>query len=192
MPVTVVPGDPRNFKITFPQDLVLLRSLTRGGPMTPRIGHGIDAHRFIPGRPLMLGGVLIPYARGLLGHSDGDAVVHALVDAILGASGLGDMGRHFPSGDPRWKDTSGCEFLKIVADKAPRGGLDDQPALTSSRSPRSRGWPRISGRCPRRCRKRSVSSPGRSRSGATTTDGMGFSGRSEGIAASATVLLERR
>ena len=69
--------------------------------MTPRIGHGIDAHRFIPGRPLMLGGVLVPYGRGLLGHSDGDAVVHALVDAILGASGLGDMGRHFPSGDPR-------------------------------------------------------------------------------------------
>ena len=85
--------------------------------MTPRIGHGIDAHRFIPGRPLMLGGVLVPYARGLLGHSDGDAVVHALVDAILGASGLGDMGRHFPSGDPRWKDTSGCEFLTIVAEK---------------------------------------------------------------------------
>ena len=65
--------------------------------MTLRIGHGIDAHRFIPGRPLMLGGVLVPYSRGLLGHSDGDAVVHALVDAILGASGLGDMGKHFPS-----------------------------------------------------------------------------------------------
>src|ERR1017187_4223956 len=85
--------------------------------MTMRIGHGIDAHRFIPGRRLMLGGVLIPYHRGLLGHSDGDAVVHALVDAILGASGLGDMGKHFPSGDPQWKDTSGCEFLNVVAEK---------------------------------------------------------------------------
>ena len=73
----------------------------------------------------MLGGVLVPYSRGLLGHSDGDAVVHALVDAILGASGLGDMGRHFPSSDPRWKDTSGCEFLKIVAEKLAGGGLDD-------------------------------------------------------------------
>src|SRR6202035_359992 len=89
----------------------------RGGPMTARIGHGIDAHRFIPGRPLMLGGVLIPYSRGLLGHSDGDAVVHALVDAILGASGLGDMGKHFPSSDPKWRDTSGVEFLKVVAAK---------------------------------------------------------------------------
>ena len=90
--------------------------------MTPRIGHGIDAHRFIPGRRLMLGGVLVPYHRGLLGHSDGDAVVHALVDAILGASGLGDMGRHFPSHDPRWKDTSGCEFLKVVAEKLREAG----------------------------------------------------------------------
>ena len=90
--------------------------------MTPRIGHGIDAHRFIPGRHLMLGGVLIPYSRGLLGHSDGDAVVHALVDAILGASGLGDMGKHFPSSDPQWKDTSGVEFLKVVGAKLKKEG----------------------------------------------------------------------
>ena len=72
----------------------------------------------------MLGGVLVPYGRGLLGHSDGDAVVHALVDAILGAVGLGDMGRHFPSSDPRWKDTSGCRVPEGRRREAPRGGLD--------------------------------------------------------------------
>ncbi|MFZ0130784.1 MAG: 2-C-methyl-D-erythritol 2,4-cyclodiphosphate synthase [Candidatus Dormiibacterota bacterium] len=159
--------------------------------MTPRIGHGIDAHRFIPGRPLMLGGVLVPYSRGLLGHSDGDAVVHALVDAILGASGLGDMGRHFPSGDPRWKDTSGCEFLKIVADKLREAGwsiasahviaIAEEPRLAAHLGPMSDAMSKALGL-----------EPGTIAVGATTTDGMGFSGRSEGIAASATVLLERQ
>ena len=104
--------------------------------MTPRIGHGIDAHRFIPGRPLMLGGVLVPYSRGLLGHSDGDAVVHALAEEPRLAAHLGPM-------SDAMSNALGLE-------------------------------------------------PGTIAVGATTTDGMGFSGRSEGIAASATVLLERR
>ena len=159
--------------------------------MTPRIGHGIDAHRFIPGRHLMLGGVLIPYSRGLIGHSDGDAVVHALVDAILGASGLGDMGRHFPSSDPRWKDTSGDEFLKVVAEKLREEGwtvssghviaIAEEPRLASHLEAMSAAMSAALGL-----------EPGTIGVGATTTDGMGFSGRSEGIAASATVLLERR
>jgi 2-C-methyl-D-erythritol 2,4-cyclodiphosphate synthase len=159
--------------------------------MTPRIGHGIDAHRFIPGRHLMLGGVLIPYSRGLIGHSDGDAVVHALVDAILGASGLGDMGRHFPSSDPRWKDTSGVEFLKVVAEKLREEGwtvssghviaIAEEPRLASHLEAMSAAMSAALGL-----------EPGTIGVGATTTDGMGFSGRSEGIAASATVLLERR
>jgi 2-C-methyl-D-erythritol 2,4-cyclodiphosphate synthase len=157
--------------------------------MTPRIGHGIDAHRFIPGRPLMLGGVLIPYSRGLLGHSDGDAVVHALVDAILGASGLGDMGRHFPSGDPRWKDTSGCEFLKIVADKLQEEGW----TITSAHVIAIAEEPRLAKHLGAMSEAMSTAlglEPGTIAVGATTTDGMGFSGRSEGIAASAT--LERQ
>ena len=187
-----MPGDPRNFKITFPQDLVLLRSLLEEDPMTPRIGHGIDAHRFIPGRHLMLGGVLVPYSRGLLGHSDGDAVVHALVDAILGASGLGDMGKHFPSSDPHWKDTSGVEFLKVVAAKLHEEGwtITSAHVIAIAEEPRLVAAPRgdVSTRCPRRW----ACEPGTIAVGATTTDGMGFSGRGEGIAASATVLLERR
>jgi 2-C-methyl-D-erythritol 2,4-cyclodiphosphate synthase len=159
--------------------------------MTLRIGHGIDAHRFIPGRHLMLGGVLIPYSRGLIGHSDGDAVVHALVDAILGASGLGDMGRHFPSSDPRWKDTSGVEFLEVVAEKLREEGwtvssghviaIAEEPRLASHLEAMSAAMSAALGL-----------EPGTIGVGATTTDGMGFSGRSEGIAASATVLLERR
>jgi 2-C-methyl-D-erythritol 2,4-cyclodiphosphate synthase len=159
--------------------------------MTPRIGHGIDAHRFIPGRPLMLGGVLIPYGRGLLGHSDGDAVVHALVDAILGASGLGDMGRHFPSSDPLWKDTSGCEFLKIVATKLHEAGwtIGSAHVIAIAEEPRLSSY---LGAMSDAMGTALNLEPGTIAVGATTTDGMGFSGRSEGIAASATVLLERR
>jgi 2-C-methyl-D-erythritol 2,4-cyclodiphosphate synthase len=159
--------------------------------MTLRIGHGIDAHRFIPGRHLMLGGVLVPYSRGLLGHSDGDAVVHALVDAILGASGLGDMGKHFPSSDPHWKDTSGVEFLKVVAAKLTEEGW----TITSAHVIAIAEEPRLSPHL--QAMSDAMSSalglePGTIAVGATTTDGMGFSGRGEGIAASATVLLERQ
>jgi 2-C-methyl-D-erythritol 2,4-cyclodiphosphate synthase len=159
--------------------------------MTMRIGHGIDAHRFIPGRRLMLGGVLVPYHRGLLGHSDGDAVVHALVDAILGASGLGDMGRHFPSSDPQWKDTSGCEFLNVVAEKLRTEGW----VITSAHVIAIAEEPRLAAHLESMSDAMSAAlglEPGTIAVGATTTDGMGFSGRSEGIAASATVLLERR
>jgi 2-C-methyl-D-erythritol 2,4-cyclodiphosphate synthase len=158
--------------------------------MTPRIGHGIDAHRFIPGRRLMLGGVLVPYHRGLLGHSDGDAVVHALVDAILGASGLGDMGRHFPSHDPQWKDTSGCEFLKVVAEKLREEGW----TIASAHVIAIAEEPRLSAHLGEMSEAMSAAlglEPGTLAVGATTTDGMGFAGRGEGIAASATVLLER-
>jgi 2-C-methyl-D-erythritol 2,4-cyclodiphosphate synthase len=159
--------------------------------MTMRIGMGLDAHRLVEGRPLMLGGVRIPHVRGLDGHSDGDVVAHALCDALLGAAGLGDMGRHFPSGDPRWKDTSGCEFLKIVAEKLREEGwtissahviaIAEEPRLAAHLGPMSDAMSRALGL-----------EPGTIAVGATTTDGMGFSGRSEGIAASATVLLERR
>jgi 2-C-methyl-D-erythritol 2,4-cyclodiphosphate synthase len=159
--------------------------------MSPRIGHGIDAHRFIPGRHLMLGGVLIPYSRGLLGHSDGDAVVHALVDAILGASGLGDMGKHFPSSDPKWRDTSGVEFLKVVAAKL----LEEGWTVTSGHVIAIAEEPRLSPHLGAMSDAMSAAlglEPGTIAVGATTTDGMGFCGRSEGIAASATVLLEQR
>jgi 2-C-methyl-D-erythritol 2,4-cyclodiphosphate synthase len=159
--------------------------------MSARIGHGIDAHRFIPGRHLMLGGILIPYSRGLIGHSDGDAVVHALVDAVLGAAGLGDMGKHFPSSDPHWKDTSGVEFLRVVAAKLEEEGWTVTSGHVIAIAEEPRLAPHLQAMSDAMCTALGLE-PGTIAVGATTTDGMGFSGRCEGIAASAMVLLEKR
>jgi len=113
--VHVVPGDEANVKITTAADLERARARS----MAPafRIGTGYDLHVFAEGRPLLLGGVKIPYDRGLKGHSDADAVCHAVTDAILGAANLGDIGRLFPDTDPRWKD---ADSLKLLADAAAR------------------------------------------------------------------------
>jgi 2-C-methyl-D-erythritol 4-phosphate cytidylyltransferase/2-C-methyl-D-erythritol 2,4-cyclodiphosphate synthase len=112
-PVTLVDGDTRNFKITTADDLAaaerLLGASARG---VLRIGNGYDLHRLVEGRPLVLGGVTIPFEKGLIGHSDADAVCHAATDAILGAAGAGDIGRHFPDTDPRWKN---ADSLKLLA-----------------------------------------------------------------------------
>jgi len=83
--------------------------------VAPRIGHGFDAHRLVAGRPLRLGGIDVPHARGLEGHSDGDCVLHAVCDALLGAAGAGDMGQHFPSRDPRWRGVDSRVFVAEVA-----------------------------------------------------------------------------
>ncbi len=87
-----------------------------------RIGHGYDVHKLVEGRPLILGGVEIPYERGLLGHSDADVLLHSVMDALLGAAGLGDIGRHFPDTDPAYKGADSMELLKAVGKKiAARG-----------------------------------------------------------------------
>ncbi|MBV8194328.1 MAG: 2-C-methyl-D-erythritol 2,4-cyclodiphosphate synthase [Candidatus Dormibacteraeota bacterium] len=155
-----------------------------------RIGHGIDAHRFVPGRPLMLGGVRVPYGRGLLGHSDGDSVSHAVADAVLGAAGLGDMGRHFPSNDPQWKDTAGCDLLRVVAEKAREAGWKLVSAHVIAIAEEPRLGPHLDAMASAMAQALGVEE-GTVLVGATTTDGMGFAGRGEGIAASATVLLAR-
>jgi 2-C-methyl-D-erythritol 2,4-cyclodiphosphate synthase len=80
-----------------------------------RVGHGFDAHRLVPGRPLVLGGVTVPFDRGLEGHSDGDCLLHALCDALLGALAAGDMGAHFPSSDPKWKGAPSRRFVEETA-----------------------------------------------------------------------------
>jgi 2-C-methyl-D-erythritol 4-phosphate cytidylyltransferase/2-C-methyl-D-erythritol 2,4-cyclodiphosphate synthase len=125
-PVRLVDGDPRNFKITTPDDLEAAERILRApvpsaveGPAPGtverrgviRIGNGYDLHRLVEGRPLVLGGVTIPFERGLMGHSDADAVCHAATDAILGAAGAGDIGRHFPDTDPRWKNADSMALL---------------------------------------------------------------------------------
>jgi len=111
-PVHLVEGDPRNVKITTAGDLALAERLLERTPPTFRVGHGYDLHRLVPGRPLILGGVSIPFDRGLLGHSDADVVCHAVTDAVLGAAALGDIGRHFPDTDPRWK---GADSIRLLA-----------------------------------------------------------------------------
>ncbi len=113
--VHVVPGDEANVKITTAADLA--RARDRSAPPAFRIGTGYDLHVFAEGRPLILGGVRIPYDRGLKGHSDADAVCHAITDAILGAANLGDIGRLFPDTDPRYKD---ADSLALLADAAAR------------------------------------------------------------------------
>jgi len=153
-----------------------------------RIGHGIDAHRYVPGRPLMLGGVRIPYGQGLMGHSDGDAIAHALADAILGAAGMGDMGGHFPSTDPRWKDTAGVDFLAAVAEKIRAAGWAVLSAHVVAITEEPRLAPHLGAMS--QTMSRALGTPdGTVEVGATSTDGMGFAGRGEGVAASATVLL---
>jgi len=116
-PVQLVEGDPRNLKITTADDLVLAERLlgTNAGAPAIRIGNGYDLHRLVEGRPLVLGGVPIPFEKGLLGHSDADVICHAITDAILGAAGAGDIGRHFPDTDPAWKDADSVDLLRRAA-----------------------------------------------------------------------------
>ena len=112
--VRVVDGDPRNLKITTPDDLTMAEHLTSGSAGAPvlRIGNGYDLHRLVPGRPLILGGVRIPFEKGLEAHSDGDVICHAVTDAVLGAAGAGDIGRHFPDTDSAWKGADSIELLR--------------------------------------------------------------------------------
>jgi len=119
--VQLVEGDPRNLKITTAADLEIAERLSGGaGPGLMRIGNGYDLHRLVAGRPLVLGGVVIPFEKGLLGHSDADVICHAVTDAILGAAGAGDIGRHFPDTDSAWQDANSLDLLRramaVVAD----------------------------------------------------------------------------
>jgi 2-C-methyl-D-erythritol 4-phosphate cytidylyltransferase/2-C-methyl-D-erythritol 2,4-cyclodiphosphate synthase len=112
--VRVVDGDPRNLKITTRDDLTMAEHFVGTATQVPalRIGNGYDLHRLVPGRPLILGGVRIPFEKGLDAHSDGDVICHAVTDAVLGAAGAGDIGRHFPDTDPAWKNADSIEMLR--------------------------------------------------------------------------------
>lgn len=117
--VQVVPGDPNNFKITTANDLrqakATLRARERGSSSTDlRVGLGYDIHRLVAGRRLVLGGVSMEHSLGLEGHSDADVLLHAIMDALLGAAGLGDIGRHFPNTDTQWRDAYSLDLLKDV------------------------------------------------------------------------------
>jgi len=159
--------------------------------MSPiRIGHGFDAHRLVAGRPLHLGGVEVPHGRGLEGHSDGDCVLHAVCDALLGAAGEGDMGRHFPSREPRWRGVASRVFLEEVRRLVDVAGyslvnldvtvIAQEPVLSPHLEPMRAAIAGTLG-----------VEEGRVSVKAKSTDHLGALGRGEGIAALATVLLEK-
>jgi 2-C-methyl-D-erythritol 2,4-cyclodiphosphate synthase len=153
-----------------------------------RIGSGLDVHAFADDRPLWLGGILIPHPRGLAGHSDGDAVVHALIDALLGAASRGDIGDWFPSTDERWRGARSTEMLRHVwkdlsaqdwwLENADLTIVASEPRLAPFRQPM------------RQALSDALNCPvGKISVKATTTDGLGALGRAEGVLATATVLL---
>jgi len=121
--VHVVDGDPGNVKITTEEDLRVARART-GATSTTRIGTGYDLHRLVEGRPLIVGGVTIPFDKGPLGHSDGDVACHAATDAILGAACLGDIGRHFPDTDAKWKAADSVALLREAARMVREAGYE--------------------------------------------------------------------
>ncbi len=160
--------------------------------MTPvRVGHGFDAHRLVSGRPFILGGITIPYERGPLGHSDADVLAHALGDAILGACALGDLGRHFPDDDARWKDADSMRLLEACAALARDAGyeLGNVDATVIVQAPRlAPHLERVRARVAEvlRIESSAVSVT------AKTSEGMGYTGDGTGIAAHAVALLFRR
>ncbi len=119
--VLLVKGDFQNFKVTYPEDLKNMENLLIKSPF--RVGQGYDVHQLVEGRPLILGGVLVPHDKGLLGHSDADALLHAITDALLGAAGLGDIGQHFPDSDPSFKGADSGVLLKLAYAKVLKLGF---------------------------------------------------------------------
>jgi len=154
-----------------------------------RVGQGYDAHRLSPGRALVLGGVEIPHEQGLLGHSDADVLCHAIIDALLGAAGLGDIGQHFPDTAAYYKDVSSLRLLAAAAEKTAEVGgrvvnidatvVAQQPKLAPYRAEMAA---RIAAALGLDAAAVNIK--------ATTEEGMGFTGRGEGVAAYAVCLLE--
>jgi 2-C-methyl-D-erythritol 2,4-cyclodiphosphate synthase len=148
-----------------------------------RVGTGYDSHRFEPGRRLVLGGVEIEHDRGLTGHSDADVLVHAVIDALLGAAGLGDLGSHFPDDDERWRDADSLDLLRTVLGQI-RGHVVNVDATIVCEEPRlAEHRPAME-----RNLSEALGSPASVK--ATTNEGMGWIGRGEGIACLAVALIE--
>jgi 2-C-methyl-D-erythritol 2,4-cyclodiphosphate synthase len=158
--------------------------------METRVGNGFDVHALVPGRKLILGGVTIPFERGLQGHSDADALLHATCDAVLGALGAGDIGSHFPDSDPRYKDADSRVLLRTVWQRAVAAGyaLGNADATVIAQAPKLAPYV---ARMAANIAADLGSGLDRVNVKATTTDRLGFAGRGEGIAALVTVLLIR-
>ena len=183
--ITTVAGDERNMKITAPEDFAFAESLMN---LQSRTGMGFDAHRFGPGDHVWLCGLKIAHSGGLIGHSDADAGLHALTDAILGALGDGDIGQHFPPTDERWRGASSDKFLKHASDLVAQAGgsvvhcdvtlICEAPKIGPHREAMRARVADILGLDVSRISVK-----------ATTTEGMGFTGRREGIAAQAVATI---
>jgi 2-C-methyl-D-erythritol 2,4-cyclodiphosphate synthase len=201
-PVAVVKGSPRNIKITTPQDLDIAERLLAEQHREHsdsdaivehkamiRIGQGMDYHRLVRGRKLVLGGVKIPYAKGLKGHSDADVLCHAICDALLGAAALGDIGQHFPDSDPANRNRSSLEFLDVVRSKVEIAGwrIQNVDATLLVQSPRIGG--QLDAMRQNIARSLRLESSDVSVK-ATTTEGLNAEGRGSGVSAHAVALLE--
>jgi 2-C-methyl-D-erythritol 4-phosphate cytidylyltransferase / 2-C-methyl-D-erythritol 2,4-cyclodiphosphate synthase len=183
MGVAAVQGDPALDKLTTPDDFQRAEQWF-AGRLVPRTGSGFDVHAFAGEGPVMLGGIAVPHERGLAGHSDGDVVLHAITDALLGAAALGDIGQHFPPSDRQWEGASSDLFLRHAADLVRRDGgiidhldctvIGEAPKVGPYRNAMRSRIATILG-----LREQQVSIK------ATTTEGLGFSGRREGLAAQA-------
>ncbi len=155
-----------------------------------RVGFGYDVHRLVAGRPLVLGGVNIPYAKGLLGHSDADVLVHAVMDALLGAAGAGDIGRHFPDSDRRYEGISSLVLLSRVKEvlAAENCEIANIDAVVVAQAPKLS--PHLGKMAVTMAGVLQIK-PGQVNVKATTTEGLGFTGTSEGIAAYAVALVNK-
>jgi 2-C-methyl-D-erythritol 4-phosphate cytidylyltransferase/2-C-methyl-D-erythritol 2,4-cyclodiphosphate synthase len=185
--VALAPGDPLLMKLTYPEDFAMAERLA--APPTTRIGQGFDAHRFGPGDHVWLCGVRIAHDRSLIGHSDADAGLHALTDALLGAIGEGDIGDHFPPSDPKWKGAASDLFLRHAAELVHvRGGRISNVDVTLI-CERPKVKPH---REAMRARLAEILALPIDRVSvkATTTEAMGFTGREEGLAAQAVAAVE--
>ncbi|MCC4232438.1 bifunctional 2-C-methyl-D-erythritol 4-phosphate cytidylyltransferase/2-C-methyl-D-erythritol 2,4-cyclodiphosphate synthase [Sphingobium soli] len=185
--VILVQGDERLNKLTYEQDFSRVQALLAPVFVT-RVGMGYDVHRLAAGEPLWLGGVLVPHDRGLAGHSDADVALHAIVDALLGALGDGDIGSHFPPSDPQWRGASSDRFLAHARDrvKAHQGRIDHIDLTIICEAPKI-GPHREAMRA--RIAEILEVSIGQVSVKATTTERLGFAGRREGIAAQAVATL---
>ncbi|MDE2711279.1 MAG: 2-C-methyl-D-erythritol 4-phosphate cytidylyltransferase [Acidobacteriota bacterium] len=188
-PVRVVEGSHRNLKVTRPADLEVARSLLGGASGMPRLGFGFDAHRFGTTGTLQLGGIAFPGVPSLEGHSDGDAVLHALTDAILGAVAGPDIGALFPSSDPALRGAASERFVRRALEIAARAGYGPGQVDLTVVAERPRLAPRIEEMRGRLGGMLGIA-PGAVGLKATTTDGMGFTGRGEGLVAKALVRLD--
>jgi 2-C-methyl-D-erythritol 2,4-cyclodiphosphate synthase len=185
----LVPGSPFNIKVTRAEDLEVAAAILKMGESSQmRIGQGVDVHAFGAGDHVVLGGVRIAHAQGIVAHSDGDVVIHALCDALLGAMGDGDIGQHFPDSDPRYRGADSRVFLRVVATRMKSAGLRLVNADITVLAEAPRIGAHRSAMAANLAQDLQVAAAAINIK-ATTTERLGFIGRKEGLAAMASVLL---